>query len=47
MDVLGTFLEQAKDIGAEFVTEFPESVTPLLRGHEIWSMQQRGLVSSL
>jgi peptidoglycan/xylan/chitin deacetylase (PgdA/CDA1 family) len=47
MDVLGTFLEQVKDIGAEFVTEFPESVTPLLRGREIWSMQQRGLVSSL
>ena len=45
MDVLGEFINRACDIGGEFVREFPEAVTPLVRGEEIWSMQQRGLLS--
>ena len=47
MDALGLFIEQAREIGAEFVPEFPPSVTPLVNGHEVCSMQRRGLLSAL
>jgi peptidoglycan/xylan/chitin deacetylase (PgdA/CDA1 family) len=45
MDQLGGFIDRARDIGAEFVRELPEAVTPLLGGHERWSMRNRGLLS--
>ena len=46
MDQLSSFIDRARDVGAEFVREFPESVTPLLRGHECWDMRSRGLLSN-
>jgi peptidoglycan-N-acetylglucosamine deacetylase len=47
MSCLGSFIDRARDVGAEFVSEFPESVTPLVAGNELWSMRRRGLLSSL
>jgi peptidoglycan-N-acetylglucosamine deacetylase len=47
MDVLNLFLRKARDIGGEFVSEFPEAVTPLLAGEELWSMQRRDLLADL
>jgi peptidoglycan/xylan/chitin deacetylase (PgdA/CDA1 family) len=45
MDQLGSFIDRARDMGAEFVRDLPESVTPLLGGLECWSMRKRGLLS--
>jgi peptidoglycan-N-acetylglucosamine deacetylase len=47
MDQLGLFIDRARDIGAEFVLELPESVTPLVDGCERWNMRSRGLLSKL
>jgi peptidoglycan-N-acetylglucosamine deacetylase len=46
MNVLGSFIQRARDIGGEFVSDFPECVTPLLHGKELWSMRHRGLLSA-
>ncbi|MGH7806418.1 MAG: polysaccharide deacetylase family protein [Candidatus Binatia bacterium] len=45
MSCLGTFIAKARDAGAEFVDDFPESLTPLWQGEERWSMRERGYLS--